>query len=504
METTIFGPPGTGKTTKLISIVQQEIENGTPPERIAFVSFSRKAAEEARSRAAEKLGMDSKQMVWFRTLHSLAFQYLGMSTKDVLRSEDYSDLGRLVGLEFGSNSSLTMADGALFTPGKGGDKYLSLIQLARVRGVTLEEQFNALGDWSLNFQQARVLDNALSAYKKEMNKKDFVDMIEHFIAEGQGPSLDVLIVDEAQDLVPLQWKMIFDVLRPRAKRIYYAGDDDQCIYSWMGVDPRDFLNSSPNMELLQQSYRVPKSVHDEAQRVVSRLGVRKEKQWNSASHQGTVVWHHDIMDVDIRTGEWLILARTNFIANKIASRLKDDGYLFYREGSGWSISPNILDAIEVWLRLCKGKTISAQELKKFEKQIKPTSLSKSGRTILRSLDPETFYTLDDIIEKCSWPISKETPWHEVIKVSDKEQIYITSVRKAGEKILTGKPRVKISTIHRAKGGEADNVVLLLDSSKACSESPDQDGEVRAFYVGMTRAKQSLHLVEPQTRYGFYL
>ncbi len=46
-----------------------------------------------------------------------------------------------------------------------------MIQLARVRGVTLEEQFNALGDWSLNFQQARVLDNALSAYKKEMNKK---------------------------------------------------------------------------------------------------------------------------------------------------------------------------------------------------------------------------------------------------------------------------------------------------------------------------------------------
>ena len=63
METTIFGPPGTGKTTRLIEIVQQELDSGTRPESIAFVSFSRKAAEEARERAASKLNMDVEQMV---------------------------------------------------------------------------------------------------------------------------------------------------------------------------------------------------------------------------------------------------------------------------------------------------------------------------------------------------------------------------------------------------------------------------------------------------------
>ena len=77
-ETTIFGPPGTGKTTRLIEIVQQELDSGTPPERIAVVSFSRKAAEEARERAAVKLNMDVEQMVWFRTLHSFAFQMLSL------------------------------------------------------------------------------------------------------------------------------------------------------------------------------------------------------------------------------------------------------------------------------------------------------------------------------------------------------------------------------------------------------------------------------------------
>ena len=101
-------------------------------------------------------------------------------------------------------------------------------------------------------------------------------------------------------------------------------------------------------------------------------------------------------------------------------------------------------------------------------------------------------------------MSKETPWYEIVKVSEKEQIYITSVRRAGERILTDKPRLKISTIHKAKGGEADNVLLLLDSTKAALESPDQDSEVRTFYVGITRAKKALHLVEPKTRNGFYL
>ena len=120
MQTTIFGPPGTGKTTKLISIVKQELEDGTRPEDIAFVSFSRKAADEARTRASSALSMNPDQMVWFRTLHSMAFQFLGISRGQVLRGADFAQLGNILGLEFSSNSSLTMADGQLFSPGRVG------------------------------------------------------------------------------------------------------------------------------------------------------------------------------------------------------------------------------------------------------------------------------------------------------------------------------------------------------------------------------------------------
>lgn len=504
MDTTIFGPPGTGKTTTLINIVKDEIERGTPPDRIAFVSFSRKAAEEARDRAASELNISNDEMVWFRTLHSMAFQYIGMNTRDVLKGKDYTDLGEMLGLEFSSNSSLSMADGSLYAQGRSGDAYLGMIQKARVREVSLEQQFNDTCDWRLSFQQAKVVEATVEDYKKAFNKRDFVDMIEDFIRQDQGPLLDVLIVDEAQDLSPLQWRMVHDVLKPRAKRVYFAGDDDQCIYSWMGVNVADFLEASEHKQVLQQSYRIPNAVHELAAGLIERVDFRQPKLWHPTEHRGTVVWHRDIMDVDLQNGEWLILARTNFIANKVANDLKEEGYLFWREGSGWSISPNVLFGIEVWLRLCKGEYLSANELSKFSKQLRKEVVSKNGKKILSSLDPEVTYTLNDICEKCDLDANSSTPWHEVITVSERERIYISSVRRRGERILGSKPRVKISTIHKAKGGEADNVLLLLDSSRAACESVDRDSEIRTFYVGMTRAKKALHIVEPRTKYGFQL
>jgi DNA helicase-2/ATP-dependent DNA helicase PcrA len=502
MQTTIFGPPGTGKTTKLISIVKQELEDGTRPEDIAFVSFSRKAADEARTRASSALNMNPDEMVWFRTLHSLAFQFLGIGTKQVLRGTDFRQLGDILGLEFSSNSSLNMADGQLFSPGKGGDAYLSMIQLARVREISIEQQFNDTNDRRLHYQQLKLVDEVLRDYKRDTNKLDFVDMIDRFIVEEQAPRLEVLIVDEAQDLAPIQWRMVHDVLKPRAKRIYFAGDDDQCIYSWMGVDVRDFLNASENKMVLDKSYRLPRNVYDIAESLINRVVVRQPKVWSPVSEAGQVVWHHDIMDLNFSSGEWLILARTNYIANKIATDLKEQGYLFWREGSGWSISPNVLTGIEVWLKLCKGLTATAMELKTLSTLLRSDIVTKSGRKNLATLDNEIPYALDDVKENFCTSDLREKPWYEVLKVAEQERIYITSVRRMGEKILTDKPRVKISTIHKAKGGEADNVALVLDTSRACAESRDQDSEIRTFYVGMTRAKKALHLIEKQTRYGF--
>ena len=65
--------------------------------------------------------------------------------------------------------------------------------------------------------------------------------------------------------------------------------------------------------------------------------------------------------------------------------------------------------------------------------------------------------------------------------------------------LNKPPRVKLSTIHSAKGGEANNVLLILDNTKTIRDAVEksldkQDEEHRVWYVGVTRTKQNLYIM----------
>ena len=70
----IYGPPGTGKTTTLLNMVEKAIDEGIAPSNIAFLAFTRKAAREAKERAARRFNLDYEQdLNFFRTLHSFCF-----------------------------------------------------------------------------------------------------------------------------------------------------------------------------------------------------------------------------------------------------------------------------------------------------------------------------------------------------------------------------------------------------------------------------------------------
>ena len=93
----------------------------------------------------------------------------------------------------------------------------------------------------------------------------------------------------------------------------------------------------------------------------------------------------------------------------------------------------------------------------------------------------------------------EDVWYKAFEGLDVEtENYIRNMLANKEKI-TQTPRITLSTIHGAKGGEADNVLLLPDITKSALDHNDinPDELHRLFYVAVTRAKKSLHILEPK-------
>ena len=118
---------------------------------------------------------------------------------------------------------------------------------------------------------------------------------------------------------------------------------------------------------------------------------------------------------------------------------------------------------------------------------------KKGKT----LHSEEKYTLKQCQEKYGLIIDKV--WFEAFEGLDTlTENYIRNMRANGEKINKN-PRIIMSTIHGAKGGEADKVLLMQDLTNAALEtfSHDPDELHRLFYTGATRAKKELHVLDPK-------
>jgi DNA helicase-2/ATP-dependent DNA helicase PcrA len=105
------------------------------------------------------------------------------------------------------------------------------------------------------------------------------------------------------------------------------------------------------------------------------------------------------------------------------------------------------------------------------------------------------------IEECleNHGLQTQDVWYKAFDGLDTEtENYIRNMLANKEKI-TQTPRITLSTIHGAKGGEADNVLLLPDITKSAADHDDinPDELHRLFYVAVTRAKKSLHILEPK-------
>jgi DNA helicase-2/ATP-dependent DNA helicase PcrA len=488
MRTIVLGPPGTGKTTTLLNKVDDYLKQ-TDPDKVGYFAFTQKAAYEARDRAIKKFNLTEDDLPYFRTLHSLAFRKLGIKKDQVMQQRHYKDLGKKLGFP------VTYADyqedqGSAFN---SDSEYLRIIQLAQLRNITPEQQFD-LHEHTQDLERStlRIIDNELARYKKEYNLIDFNDMITEFTKSDKSPKFDVVFIDEAQDLSLMQWDMARTIWN-KTKDSFIAGDDDQAIYKWAGADVDSFIALKGQYLPLTQSYRIPAKVHGVAMGIINRIRNRIDKTWQPKTVQGSLQRHYSTDTIDMSAGEWLVLGRTKHLLKDIEESLYQRGLYYtskYRRGT----EKDLHEAATAWEHLRQGQLVNFKQIENMIKYIGPKNWHKKK---IKGMAKESFYGIDQLVR--DYGLQVKTVWYEAFDDAGQTKVdYLRKMRKNGEK-LNEKPRIELSTIHGAKGGESQNVVLLTDLTQNTMKGyeRDPDDENRLFYVGATRTKENLHIIEPK-------
>lgn len=478
----ILGGPGCGKTTRLLNVVEEEMAS-VAPDQIAFVAYTKIAAEEAKKRAATKFGLNVKRdFPWFRTIHSLAYNQVGVMRDEVMQKRDWYAFGKLIGEQVsgGSTSAEDIKDVSQITK---GDRMLTICTYARDTLMTLQESWELHDDLEVGWHEIERFDSALKQWKDQNAKLDFTDMLEMYGVHCAPMMLDVAIVDEAQDLTPLQWTVIDKAFR-HVKRLYVGGDDDQAIYTWSGADIKRFMAIEGEKEVLPHSHRMPHEIFIFSQDLAKRISERYEKNFLPTDHRGSIQWYHTPEQVDLFTeGTWLLLARNRYMLKRLEGMVRSNG-LLYRTKWGTSVDVEQINAIYGWEDLRAGRTVTAAVAKSVFKFLgrKPPRFS--------SAEP---YTKEALGLEC------KRIWHEALReIPPAQRVYYVACLRRKEN-LRREPNIRIDTIHGVKGAEADHVLLMTDLSFRTKKTFDDkpDDEHRVFYVGVTRARRSLHLIEPQ-------
>ncbi len=501
MKTIILGPPGTGKTTTLLNLVDQFIQQGIRPKQIGYFSFTRKAAREAANRAAEKFNLDAeKDLENFRTLHSFAFQRLGMSKEKMMTAENYREFGKLVGIPI-KTSKYSEDDGTF----NSDNEYLTIMNTARVKRVDLLEYYDSRQNiLDIERDTLYLLSEELKRYKKEKGLKDFTDLLEDFIKQENKPKFEALFIDEAQDLSLIQWDMVKSMWA-NAEKTYIAGDDDQAIFKWAGADVDHFIalkEEVNDIKVLDQSYRIPGGpIHELSQKIINKVQNRFDKNYKPRTEHGILRRYSDVTQVNMSEGNWLVLSSANHFLDDVKDLCELQGWYYQHKGSN-SVPLKLLIALNNWEKWRKEDPIQGAtsllgpiEIKNIYQYLgaNVSPAFRSGKLF----HSEEKYTVSECKKK--YGLLTDKVWYEAFDGLDTiTENYIRNMRANGEQINKN-PRIIMSTIHGAKGGEADKVLLMQDLTNAALEtfSHDPDELHRLFYTGATRAKRELHVLDPK-------
>lgn len=166
--------------------------------------------------------------------------------------------------------------------------------------------------WEADLEAAREILQESNELFWTQHQIDFDDMVYLPVALGlQVFSSSLMLVDEAQDLSPLNLRM----LQKTPAKIWYVGDPFQCIYTWRGSD-EDVLTSLNLPELpLTTCWRCDQAIIRQAQRYVPDIKARAEAE------PGQVQLYSEMPDWQAEPPA-VVLGRTNAALIKLALEMR--------------------------------------------------------------------------------------------------------------------------------------------------------------------------------------
>jgi DNA helicase-2/ATP-dependent DNA helicase PcrA len=307
-----------------------------------------------------------------------------------------------------------------------------------------------------------------------------------------------------------------------------AGDDDQCIYHFLGADPDTFLTSLPDEQKLhlRRTHRMSRAVYDCAEAWIHDLcGPREEKHYRPACEGGSVerstLSFADTQSLIDEVGERvnrgqtvMLLASCSYMLHPLLARLREEGLPFhnpYRKNRGdWNPLRATARKLAAFLECCK-----------YTEGTKQWNIDPDAWLLwLKMLQADCFLTTKKVA--LTMPVAADEAWLEGIASDDLLKALLradvkwlvehmtTTAAKASQYpllihqqggALKEKPRIVVGTIHSVKGGEADCVYLSPELSYEACQYLSRVGDVaadalrRLYYVGMTRARHDLVLCQ---------
>jgi len=569
--TRLFGGPGSGKTTALLDRVEELLaENDDVTFRdVLVVSYTRAAANEVRDRLAERLDESPRALRGnVCTMHAKAYELLDLSRGDVVGETEKQEFCEEYGIEYEDEYEGSRRRSARSTT--LGNKIIATSQwLQRTRRDVAdwydvpfkwdEETVRLPPDVDENAQTGNKYtptwpsdDDRVSVpetirawrqYKGEHGVVGFADMLERVKQRSLLPSVDYLVIDEFQDITTLQYD-VYEEWRPHMDRVLIAGDDDQVVYAWQGADPDLLLDEDVTDDnVLPNSYRLPSRILNVVNREVSHIDKRQEKDLNPRKEGGRVegVTNPSMIDLvrnvrrtieEDEEGSAMILFRARYQLFQFIDEFIDEGIPFTALTDQRMWTDRLTQYVRAIEALDEDEPVGGLQARRLADMLADSAFGTGERDELfdeldereeaadvegleeLSVEPET------IREYAPFVPDPRAAGDMLRKVTNFQERSVEAYF-AGEYAGMDPNRVRVGTIHSAKGREADHVFVATDLTEKVVEqmaaTVDQqdrevpgvdeftkrtspvptltDNERRVFYVGMSRARERLVLME---------